>query len=327
MSIELKLTQWYKQSHRTLPFRLNQDPYRVWISEIMAQQTQIDTLIPYYERWMHEYPTLESLSHAPLEALLKRWEGLGYYSRVQNIHAAAHILQIKYQGYFPTALDDIRALPGIGPYTASAIASICFETKTAAIDGNVKRVMSRLFRWDESLLKTEFTQKITQTIETWMQSQQPSVLTQALMELGALVCNKQAKCELCPLSDDCQAFQTQQVHLYPYVKAKMAKKTEQIDVVLLINSQGEMALTLNHSDELMKGYYRLPTLHQLSSVSLNLKKESQLTHVFTHKVWEVTFYSSQTDQAVANVIWVKPSAINELPIITLHRKFLQSKTF
>ena len=325
MSIELKLTQWYQKAHRTLPFRVNQDPYRIWISEIMAQQTQIDTLLPYYERWMLKYPDLKQLSQAPIAELLKCWEGLGYYSRVRNIHQAAQEIQLNYQGIFPSNLAQIRSLPGIGPYTASAIASICFETKTAAIDGNVKRVMSRLFLWDESLLKAEFTQKITTTIETWMLTQQPSILTQALMELGALVCNKQAKCLECPLQNDCLAQQTHQVHLYPSVKEKLAKKIEHIEVIYLMNKQHEIALTLDHSDALMKGYYRFPTLKQVDISLLTLKKESQITHVFTHKLWEVTFFSAQTDLDYPEFKWISKSNLNDIPIITLHRKFLQSK--
>ncbi|MDP3446303.1 MAG: A/G-specific adenine glycosylase, partial [Ignavibacteria bacterium] len=155
--IEHKLVQWYLENKRDLPFRKNQDPYRVWISEIMAQQTQIDTLLPYYNRWMKQYPTLDDLIISDDDDLYRLWEGLGYYSRVRNIKKASLLLASHFNHNFPTNKKEIETLPGIGDYTSSAIASICFNEKTAAIDGNVKRVMSRLFLLDEQEKKKEFT--------------------------------------------------------------------------------------------------------------------------------------------------------------------------
>lgn len=320
------LVAWYKIHQRPLPFRENKDPYRVWISEIMAQQTQIDTLLPYYHRWMKEFPTLKALSFADEENLLKAWEGLGYYSRVRNIQRCAKEIIENHQGIFPTQLFDIQNLSGIGPYTASAIASICFETKTAAIDGNVKRVMSRLFRYDESSLKKVFIEKITQTIETWMNDVSPNELTQALMELGALVCTKQAKCSECPISIHCEAYKTQEVHLYPSVKKKTAKKSENLDVVYLINDHQELALTLTHQDALMKGYYRLPLISQCTLYLDSLKKDTELIHVFTHKIWNVSFYTASTTQTQDDFIWVALDQVKTLPLITLHRNYLESKS-
>lgn len=328
MSESIKpLIEWYRVTQRPLPFRLNRDPYRVWISEIMAQQTQIDTLIPFYLRWMERYPDIHALSEADDNDLYKLWEGLGYYSRVRNIHKTASILMKEHAGRFPSDLDSIRKLPGIGPYTAAAIASICFNEKVAAIDGNVKRVMSRLYLLDENELKKDFTLQITRTIQTWMEEVSPNELTQALMELGALVCTKQPDCDQCPLQAQCLAFMKNKVAEYPSVKPKPEKKTEVIEVLCLMNSRGQYALTLDHFDQLMKGYYRLPTRSQCDHLNLNkLIYDSRLKHVFTHKIWLVDVYRAETTDTDTHFRWVDPEELAQLPIITLHRKWLNLET-
>ena len=321
--LHIDLVNWYNLNKRNLAFRLNQDPYRVWISEIMAQQTQIDTLIPYYERWMHQYPSLSDLFVAEEEDLYRLWEGLGYYSRVRNIQKAA--LQIKHDhaSIFPNTKDTIQTLSGIGDYTAAAIASICFNEKQAAIDGNVKRVMSRLFLWDETILKKDFNKQIKNMIETWMNDVNPGDLTQALMELGALVCTKQAKCEQCPIKTHCLALQRDVVDAYPKAAKQLTKQTEQIDVVLLMNENHEFALTLDHSDSLMQGYYRLPSLKQVNIT--DTKKDGTLRHVFSHRIWEVNFHIAKIKQ-YHEFKWVSYDESLKLPIITLHRKWLKQKS-
>ena len=322
LELHIELVRWYTQNKRSLPFRKNQDPYRVWISEIMAQQTQIDTLIPYYERWMQKYPSLDELMVAEEEELYHLWEGLGYYSRVKNIQKAALQIKHNYNALFPSTKAEIQTLAGIGDYTSAAIASICFYEKQAAIDGNVKRVMSRLFLWDETILKKDFYHQVKQTIESWMNDVNPGDLTQALMELGALVCTKQAKCQLCPLNNHCQAFQNAVVDDYPKAAKQLVKKTEQIDVILLINDQNQFALTSHHTDSLMQGYYRLPMLTQCNVT--DIKKDITLKHVFSHKVWEVSFHTAYTNEA-HDFKWLSYAESQTLPIITLHRKWLKQK--
>ena len=320
--LHIDLVHWYNSNKRDLPFRVNQDPYRVWISEIMAQQTQIDTLIPYYERWMNQYPSLNDLYIAEEEDLYRLWEGLGYYSRVRNIHKAALQIKEKHASIFPNTKESIQTLAGIGDYTAAAIASICFNEKQAAIDGNVKRVMSRLFLLDETSLKKDFNKQIKDKIETWMDDVNPGDLTQALMELGALVCTKQAKCEQCPLKTHCLALQNDVVHAYPKAAKQLTKQTEQIDVVLLLNENNEFALSLNHTDSLMQGYYRLPTLSQVKNIEY--EKDVTLKHVFSHKIWEVNFHIAKATQ-IEGFKWVSYAESLKLPIITLHRKWLKQK--
>lgn len=320
--LHIDLVQWYKQNKRDLAFRANQDPYRIWISEIMAQQTQIDTLLPYYERWMHRYPDLKALFVAEEEDLYRLWEGLGYYSRVKNIQKAAQQIRNDHQSTFPKTKEAIQTLAGIGDYTAAAIASICFNEKQAAIDGNVKRVMSRLFLLDETILKKSFTSQIKVKIETWMEDVNPGDLTQALMELGALVCTKQARCEQCPVNSYCLAKQNDVVNDYPKAAKPLAKQSEKIEVVLMLNDKHEFALTMDHSDSLMQGYYRLPTLKQAHVT--DTKKDVTLRHVFSHKIWEVSFNIAQGTHSEA-FKWVSYEESLKLPIITLHRKWLKQK--
>lgn len=320
----LILKDWYQKNHRKLSFRENRDPYRIWISEIMAQQTQIDTLLPYYDRWMNQFKSIESITLVDEETLLKAWEGLGYYSRVRNIKKAAHIIQENYHGIFPHTRDEILKLPGIGPYTASAIASICFDEKCAAIDGNVKRVFSRLFKLD-SMSKT-FESFIHQQIIEWMNEVEPYILTQALMEWGAIICTKQAKCLTCPLQNQCLAYQHQVVDDYPKAKEKMKQKLEYKEVLLLRNKKNQIALTLTHLDSLMKGYYRLPELIQIHQDLTDLKKDKHMSHVFSHKIWEVDFYELEINETQDDLVWINLDELKNLPIITLHRKYLDSKS-
>lgn len=320
--IEKQLEEWYVKHHRPLIFRENRDPYRIWISEIMAQQTQIDTLIPYFQRWMNQFSNIDEVANAKEEEILKAWEGLGYYSRARNLQKAARTIQTNYASKFPTKREDIINLAGIGPYTASAIASICFDEKCAAIDGNVKRVFSRLFMLDEDKAFIPF---IETTIVQWMDIVKPHLLTQAIMELGALICNKKAQCEICPLKNHCLSYKNKVVSEYPKVKAKTKQKLEHKSVLYLKNKQNQIALTLNHNDSLMKGFYRLPESNQTNISLDSLKKDKSLTHVFSHKIWEVDFYDLEVSEDY-NLEWFEKEELKDLPIITLHRKYLDSKS-
>ncbi len=317
------LKNWYLENHRTLPFRENREPYRIWISEIMAQQTQIDTLIPYYNAWMTKFKTIDDVANASEEEILKAWEGLGYYSRARNLQKAAKTIQNDFKSQFPKSRNEIIKLSGIGPYTASAIASICFDEKCAAIDGNVKRVFARLFLLDSEA--KDFESIIEKKIIKWMDEVEPHILTQAIMECGALICNKKALCETCPLKINCLAYQSDKVNEYPKVKAKIKQKVEHKSVILLKNKNQQIALTLNHKDSLMKGYYRLPEINQTNLELNQLKKDKRLTHVFSHKIWEVDFYELDIYES-SEFEWFDQDQINELPIITLHRKYLDSKS-
>lgn len=325
MSIENKLVAWYHLNKRPLLFRNNQDPYRIWISEMMAQQTQMDTVLPYFKRWIERFPDLKACALASETDILQAWAGLGYYSRARNIHKTAQLIYHQHQGQFPTKAEQLKALPGIGPYSAAAIASICFLEPVAAIDGNVKRVMSRLFLWDETQSKKTFENNIRQTITQWMKMHSPADVTQAIMELGALVCVKQARCQQCPLKEHCAAYKTDQVHAFPKVVPKKAKTIENIEVVCLIHSDQTIAFTLQASDNLMQGYYRLPTRQQINLDIQNLEFVSQTQHVFTHKIWNINFFTATCTKKDTSFIWMRRDQLNDIPIITAHLKWLNDE--
>jgi len=315
MSIPNQLESWFLENQRPLPFRANKDPYRVWISEIMAQQTQIDTMLPFYERWMNLYPTLQKLSEASESDLLKLWEGLGYYSRVRNIYKAIQIIKA-HDFIFPHELEAIKALPGIGPYTAAAIASICFETKSIAIDGNVNRVVARLFMIQDEQGSKPFQAIVSNEMESWMKEATPSVFTQAMMELGALICTpKNPKCQQCPIRSHCLAYQSDSMLDYPIKKASKTKPVLHKKILFAISADQKIALTKDNSDQLMQGYWRFLEISDIPKNALYLGHHH---HVFTHLIWELDFYL--TDQLKQpDLMWFSDTEIEALPLITAHR--------
>ena len=201
------LISWFEEEKRDLPWRQDQDPYKVWVSEIMLQQTRVDTVIPYFNRFIDQFPNIEALSMAEEEKVLKAWEGLGYYSRARNLHSAVKEVQEKYGGKVPDEPKKISSLKGVGPYTAGAILSIAYGVPEPAVDGNVMRVLSRIL-WIEDDIAKPATRKIFEEAVRKMISQEnPSYFNQALMELGAMVCTPTSpSCLLCPVREHCIAF-------------------------------------------------------------------------------------------------------------------------
>ncbi len=321
MTLTSTLQDWFLVHQRALPFRTTRDPYRIWISEIMAQQTQIDTMLPYYARWMAKWPTLESLALAQDDELLKAWEGLGYYTRVRNIAKAARLLHAQ-QRPFPSTEETIAQLPGIGPYTAAAIASICFEEKAVAIDGNVFRVVSRVNGLSAPLGSSVLKAEVKAAMTEWMASATPSIFTQAMMELGALICTpKKPQCSVCPLKAYCTAFAQNKVLDYP---VKTATKKSPVHVKLIAiyrNASGQIALTDQHEDTLLKGFYRLPEIAELPE---SAKPVGNAKHVFSHRVWEMTFVVIEDGSQPYR--YVDPITLDHLPVITAHRRFLAQFT-
>jgi A/G-specific adenine glycosylase len=201
-----KLLNWYDKNKRVLPWRKSRDPYFIWISEIMLQQTQVDTVIPYYHRFLKAFPTFQALAKAPLGRVLKLWEGLGYYSRARNLHALARTVVKNHQGKLPRDPEALRALPGIGPYTAGAILSIAFNKDHAVLDGNVERVLARHFGWAHDLRTTQARKALWAKAESLVPAGDAGDYNQAVMELGALICSPRApQCAICPASADCVA--------------------------------------------------------------------------------------------------------------------------
>ncbi len=220
-TLQKKLLKWYEEEKREMPWRNNLDPYRILVSEFMLQQTQVKTVIPYFERWMQSFPTLKKLAQAQEAMILKHWEGLGYYSRARNLKKTAQIILQEHSGKVPDSMEEILKLPGVGRYTAGAILSIAFGKKVPVLDGNVKRVLSRLFLLKENGSNRKSEDLLWQTMQNLLPETNSGNFNQAFMELGATVCLPQNPlCLLCPLKNNCQAKKTGQQSQYPPRKQK-----------------------------------------------------------------------------------------------------------
>lgn len=235
-SFRQSLHDWFAVHQRPLPWRLDYRPYAVWISEIMLQQTQMERGVSYFNRWMQRFPNIAAVAQASEEDILHQWEGLGYYSRARNLHKAARIIIDEHHGVFPSEPAAIRALPGIGPYTAGAIASIAFGADTACIDANVERVLARVFDIDTPLKQENATSRVHELAELLLPKGKARIHNQAMMELGALVCRKKANCDACPLQDLCESRHLGIVHERP-VPGKRADITSLLVVTGILRCQ------------------------------------------------------------------------------------------
>ena len=219
-SFQKPLLAWYRTHRRALPWRRTKDPYRILVSEVMLQQTQVDTVIPYYHRFLKRFPTFGALARAPLDAVLKHWEGLGYYSRARNLHALAKIVQKNHRGRLPEQPEALRALPGIGPYTAGALLSIAFNKNAAVLDGNVERVLARYFGLTQDLRTTKERKKLWALAESLVPPGEAGDYNQAVMELGATICTpRNPDCDACPVRIQCAARKRNLTELIPFKKA------------------------------------------------------------------------------------------------------------
>ncbi|MDX1934713.1 MAG: A/G-specific adenine glycosylase [Capsulimonadales bacterium] len=228
------LLTWYEANRRPLPWRRTRDPYAIWISEMMLQQTQVATVIPYWERWMERFPTVTALADAPTDDVLKHWQGLGYYARARNLHRAAQMIRDRFAGRFPENMDDILSLPGIGRYTAGAISSIAFGHETPIVDANVIRVLSRVFGIRGDPKSADVQTQLWSLAETLIPQGQASSFNQGMMELGALVCRSRPACSQCPVRTECSAFASGDPTSFPAPPAKRLF-TSQTDVSALVS--------------------------------------------------------------------------------------------
>ncbi len=258
MSFVDSLLEWYAKNARELPWRSSQSPYRTWVSEIMLQQTQVDTVIPYFTAWMERFPDVETLAEATEQEVLSHWEGLGYYSRARNLHRAARIVQMEMGGKIPKTATALQKLPGIGPYSAGAIASIAFGEDAAAVDGNIRRVFSRLFNISVPARSNEGEKIIWRLAEDHLPPGKASAYNQALMDLGATICTQNDPvCESCPLSADCLAFKFGVQGERP-VKLQRKKIPHHIVTAAVILRGGTTLLAQRHNDRLLGGLWEFP---------------------------------------------------------------------
>lgn len=321
------LVAWYRRSARPLPFRLDATPYRVWISEIMLQQTRMEAAVPYFNRFTQELPGPAALAAAPEEQLMKLWEGLGYYSRARNLQKAARILVEEHGGQLPPSYDELLALPGIGEYTAGAIASIAFGIPVPAVDGNVLRVASRVLCSREDISKENVKKAMAQAISSILPRERVGDFNQALMELGAMIClpNTPPRCLLCPLQGVCEGFLQGRTEELPVKAAKKPPKTEKKTVCVLIYD-GKVALRRRPASGLLAGMWELPHweghhganemkgLLATSGIQAGeMKPLPPARHIFTHRVWEMEGLTvhCQADVLPEGWVWVSLEELAE----------------
>ncbi len=258
MEISLSLLSWFDLNKRDLPFRKNRNPYRIWVSEIMLQQTKVDTVIPYYNNWIKNYPNIISVYESSESNLLKSWEGLGYYSRCRNFHKAVKIVFEKYNGEIPDSWECFRSLPGVGDYTAGAVLSIAFKKPFIALDGNVKRVMARLL--GRKKLSKYNIQRFTSVLNRWLDHNRPGDFNEAMMELGACICLPSAPmCYKCPISKFCAAYKNGSPFSYPE-KGK-AKRTPLHTFVACLIKEKNKILIQKRGGKMLNGLWEIPNKH------------------------------------------------------------------
>ena len=304
------LLDWYSQGHRILPWRDDPTPYHVWLSEIMLQQTRVEAVKRYYDRFLRELPDIPSLAEAEEERLLKLWEGLGYYNRVKNMQRAAKQVMADLCGQMPQEREELMKLPGIGSYTAGAIASIAYGKKAPAVDGNVLRVLARVMADDGDISDAKVKKAAEERLLAVMPEKSPGDFNQALMELGAMVClpNGKPKCGECPLSGFCQAHALGREMEYPKRTPKKARKIEEKTVIVL-QDETRTALVKRADKGLLAGFYEFPCLpgrksggqvlaylRKLGFISLRIREAGEAKHIFTHKEWHMTGYCVRTDE-------------------------------
>ena len=312
------LLSWYEENARILPWRKDQEPYHVWVSEIMLQQTRVEAVKPYYARFLSALPDLKSLADVSEERLLKLWEGLGYYSRVRNMQKAARNIMTEHGGNFPKTLDEIRKLPGIGDYTAGAIASISFGISEPAVDGNVLRVIMRVLNRRDDILLPATKKTVRDELRKVMESAAvytPGAFNQSLMELGALLCvpNGEPHCTECPLRNLCLARKNGSVSLLPVRKKKAGRRIEERTVLLLLDGE-KAAIRRRPNTGLLAGLYEFPSVLGYPSEKELIREVQKLgyspirfirlpdaKHVFSHVEWHMRGYAVRIEEDTARI--------------------------
>ncbi len=317
------LLPWYAANARDLPWRKDKEPYHVWVSEIMLQQTRVEAVIGYYNRFLKALPNIKALAEATEAQLLKLWEGLGYYNRVRNLQKAAQVICAKHGGVFPSDYAEILALPGIGAYTAGAVSSICFGLPRAAVDGNVLRILSRMTASDAAIDTDETKKHFAVQLEAVYPPEACGSFTQALMELGACVCTpKSPDCSSCPAQGFCRAYKQKKTDAYPVRLPKRAKKIQDLSVFLL-ECGGKFALAKRGEKGLLSGLWQLPNtdmvfqdadaallyMQEAGAEPQRLVRTMERVHVFTHIQWNMQCYHILCRSESAAYTWASLAEI------------------
>lgn len=363
-SFRNKLLAWYDENKRDLPWRRSKNPYHIWVSEIMLQQTRVDTVIPYYERFLEWFPTVESLATAPEERLLKAWEGLGYYSRVRNMQTAAQQIMNEFDGEFPSTYEGISSLKGIGPYTAGAISSIAFNLPQPAVDGNVMRVLARLFEVNHDIGNPSNRKIFQAMMEILIDPERPGDFNQALMDLGSdIEAPVNPRPEDSPVKDFSAAYQNGTMDIYPIKAPKKKPVPIYLNALVVQNDQGQFLLEKNESEKLLAGFWHFPLIEvdefSKNQEELNLFNQvaepiqqfgpspqesfeqdydlkvdwddtrfEEVKHVFSHRKWHIQivagYVTESRDYADREVLWIKPEELDHYPLAKPQQKIWQT---
>ena len=331
------LLPWYYENKRQLPWRQDRDPYHIWVSEIMLQQTRVEAVKGYYARFLQTLPTVANLANADNEQLHKLWEGLGYYSRVRNLKKAAQVIMEKHDGVFPWKYEEVLALPGIGAYTAGAICSIAFDQPTPAVDGNVLRVASRLCD-DATPIDDPTFKKRVQTDLAQIYPEQAGDFTQALMELGATLCgpNRKPDCENCPCSGICLAYKNGTAEALPNKTPKKARRIEE-KTVFILNCDGYYALQKRPNKGLLAGLWQFPNtpgklsveemiryLEQNGIKIHEIERTVERKHIFTHIEWHMCGVFMEVRNQNEEYTWLSAEQIcQQAALPTAFRQFFE----
>lgn len=324
--IQRAMVSWYRRGHRDLPWRRTNDPYRIWISEIMCQQTQVDTVVPRYERFVERFPNVRALATASEEAVCEEWAGLGYYSRARNLHRAAGWVVRENEGEMPASADALRKLPGIGRYTAGAIASIAYGEPAPIVDGNVARVLSRVFLVDHAPNSSSGQRALWSLAEQLVPPSDPGAFNQSVMELGALVCTpKRVSCLLCPLQSDCEARRQGVVDRFPVPKVRPPRRLLPVAMAWLETEDGSVWLEQRPLEGLWAGLWELPSADspaelatKLGGVSLS-EPLAQVEHTLSHRDVVATIHTGSAPEAPPERFRLYPDPLSA-PLSGLARK-------
>jgi A/G-specific adenine glycosylase len=314
------LLEWYGRGHRDLPWRRSSDPYRIWVSEIMLQQTRAQAVIPYYEKFLARFPTVEALAGAAEGEVLAAWSGLGYYMRARNLRRAAD--RILAAGSFPRDYESIRALPGVGDYTAAAIGSIAFGLPHAVLDGNVLRVVARVENDAADIASARTRERFRAVAQQWLDPRHPAAFNQALMELGATVClARNPLCLVCPLAELCRAREEGTADELP-VKLGRVEPVRLADVLLLVHRRGRVLLRQREAAaRRMAGFWELPTPAQLPGARI-VEKIGSFRHTITHHHYTFEVAKASASRRDSAFQWFEPHRIGSIPLSTTARKAL-----
>jgi A/G-specific adenine glycosylase len=338
-----KIIEWYSQHKRELPWRNTKDPYKIWLSEIILQQTQVKQGLPYYQKFIKTFPSVSELANANEEEVLKLWQGLGYYSRARNLHFAAK--QIHQAGFFPKEYKDIITLKGVGEYTAAAIASFAFKLPYAVVDGNVFRLLSRFYGIDTPVDTSKGKREFSEIAQTLLVKKEPDTHNQAIMEFGSQMCKpKQPNCNSCPLRDECVAFANNTIHLLPIKKGKVKVKTVFFEY-FFFKMNGYTLVNKRANDGIWQNMYEFPLIttndlknteeilnhNQFESwvkgIDFIIESISEFKHILTHRKINARFWeiNCQNTLPASNFQKIKIETIDKLAVSRLIEKFIQAK--